>query len=119
VPQQTYPINTKCITVLEYKNDLLNRCLKAYYQKTPSIDEGDDDGIGVLEDDISRRLVNGGMDVITEIIWPLFRRAQLYDQDISVVKIDFGESSVYQIYATTVIFPANFIFGTAERHLLQ
>jgi hypothetical protein len=62
------------------------------------------------------------MNVITEIIWPLFRRAQLYDQDIPVklaVKIDFGESGVYQIYATTVIFPANFIFGTAERHLLQ
>jgi hypothetical protein len=28
------------------------------------------------------RLVNGAMDSIAEIIWPFFRRAQLYDQDI-------------------------------------
>jgi hypothetical protein len=34
-------------------------------------------------------LVNGAMGAITEIIWPLFRRAQLYDQDIPAVKIDF------------------------------
>jgi hypothetical protein len=33
-----------------------------------------------------KRLVNGAMDSITEIIWPLFRRAQLYDQDILAVK---------------------------------
>jgi hypothetical protein len=26
---------------------------------------------------------------ITKIIWPLFRRVQLYDQDISAEKIDF------------------------------
>jgi hypothetical protein len=34
-----------------------------------------------------KRLVNGAMDSITEIIWPLFLRTQLYDQDIWVVKI--------------------------------
>jgi hypothetical protein len=44
-----------------------------------------------------KRLVNGAMNSITEIIWPLFRRAQLYDQDILAVKIDFGETGVHQI----------------------
>jgi hypothetical protein len=29
-----------------------------------------------------KRLNDGAMDFITEIIWPLFRRAQLYDQDM-------------------------------------
>jgi hypothetical protein len=49
-----------------------------------------------------KRLVNGAMDSITEIIWPLFQRAQLYDL---AVKIDFGETGVYQIDAMTVQFP--------------
>jgi hypothetical protein len=30
------------------------------------------------------------MGAITEIIWPLFWRDQLYDQDISEEKIDFA-----------------------------
>jgi hypothetical protein len=32
-----------------------------------------------------KRLVNSAMDSITETIWPLFRRAQLNDQDILAV----------------------------------
>jgi hypothetical protein len=55
------------------------------------------------------------MDSSTKIIWPLFRRAQLYDQDIMAVKINFGETSVHQIDAMTVQFPATFSCGTAER----
>jgi hypothetical protein len=47
-------------------------------------------------------LVNGAMDSITEIFWPLFRRAKLYDQDILAVKIDFRETGVHQIDAMTV-----------------
>jgi hypothetical protein len=63
-------------------------------------------------------LVYGAMDAITEIIWPLFRRAQLYDQYIPEVKIDFGDTGVYQIDAMTVQFPAKFSCGTAERRML-
>jgi hypothetical protein len=62
-----------------------------------------------------KRLVNGDMDSITEIIWPLFQRAQLYDQDILAVKIDFGETGVHQIDAMTLQFPAKFRCRTAER----
>jgi hypothetical protein len=61
-----------------------------------------------------KRLVNGAMLNITEIIWSLFRRAQLYDQDILAVKIDFGETGVHQIDAMTVQFPAKFSCETAE-----
>jgi hypothetical protein len=46
------------------------------------------------------------MDSITEFIWPRFRRAQLYDQDILAVKIDFEETGDHQIDATTLQFPA-------------
>jgi hypothetical protein len=42
-----------------------------------------------------KRIVNVAMDPITEIIRPLFRSAQLYDQDIPVVKIYFGETGVH------------------------
>jgi hypothetical protein len=49
----------------------------------------------------------GAMDSI-KIIWSLFRRAQLYNQDILAVKIDFGETGVHQIDAMTVQFPAKF-----------
>jgi hypothetical protein len=62
-----------------------------------------------------KRLVNGAMDSITEIIWPLFRRAQLFDRDILAVKNDFGESGVHQIDTMTLQFPAKFSCQTAER----
>jgi hypothetical protein len=54
--------------------------------------------------DLSRQTCNGflinlfAMDSMTQIIWPLFQRAQLYDQEILVVEIDFG---VHQIDAMT------------------
>ena len=68
--------------------------------------------------DTSKGLVNGAMGNITEIIWPHFRRAQLYEQDIPAVKIDFGETGIHQIDAMTVQFPAKFSCGTAERRML-
>jgi hypothetical protein len=43
------------------------------------------------------------MYAITEIIWPLIRRAQLYDQDILAVKIDFGDTGVYQIFQQNLV----------------
>jgi hypothetical protein len=33
-----------------------------------------------------KRLINGAIDSISEIIWLFFRRAQLYDQDLPPVK---------------------------------
>jgi hypothetical protein len=68
--------------------------------------------IMTIEDDNEPK--NISMESITEIIWPLFRRAQLYDQDILVVKIDFRETGVYQIDSMTVQFPAKFSCGTTE-----
>jgi hypothetical protein len=65
-----------------------------------------------------KRLVNGPMDSITEIIWPLFRRAQLYDQDILAVKIDFGNTGVHQIDAITLQFLVKLSCGTANRGML-
>jgi hypothetical protein len=62
-----------------------------------------------------KRLVNGALDSILTIIWPLFQCAQLYDQDILAVKIDFGETGVHQIVAKTFQFPAKFSCKTAER----
>jgi hypothetical protein len=50
----------------------------------------------------------------TETIWPLFRRDQLYDQDIPQEKIDFEETCVRQIDAMTVQFPAKFSCGRAN-----
>jgi hypothetical protein len=52
---------------------------------------------------------------IIKIIWPLFRRAQLYEQDLLAVKIDFGKTGDHQIDAITVQFPAKCSCGTAER----
>jgi hypothetical protein len=52
------------------------------------------------------------MDSITVIIWPLFRRVQLYDQDILAVKIDFRETGAHQIDAMTLQFPAKLSCGT-------
>jgi hypothetical protein len=40
-----------------------------------------------------KRLVNGAMDAISEIIWPFFRRSQLYDQDLPAVKRNWLSSN--------------------------
>lgn len=39
---------------------------------------------------IEQGLVNGTMGTITEIVWALFRRDQIYDIDIPSVRIDFS-----------------------------
>jgi hypothetical protein len=65
-----------------------------------------------------KRLINGAMGVITEIIWSLFRGAQLYDQDIPAAKIYFGETGVHKIDAMTLQFPAKISCGTADRWML-
>lgn len=45
---------------------------------------------------ISKGLVNGAMGVVTDIIWPLFRRAQMYDTDIPAVLINFGDIGIHR-----------------------
>jgi hypothetical protein len=99
--------------IIQFMN--LNRCqfanfsilFEVYYKKTPNFDDGDNND--------NRGVVNGVMDAITDIILPLFLSAQLYDQDMLAVKIDFEETGVHQIDAMTVKFPAKFSCGTAER----
>jgi hypothetical protein len=76
---------------------------EAYYKRTPNIDDSNKDDNEPKD--------NGAMDAITEIIWSFFRRAQLYDQDLPAVKIDFGETGVHHIDDMTVQFPAKFSFG--------
>lgn len=68
--------------------------------------------------DVSKGLVNGNMGFITEIIWPNFRRGQLYAEDIPSVRIDFGSDGVHMIKPISIQFPAKYSYGTAERRML-
>lgn len=68
--------------------------------------------------DMSKGLVNGNMGFITEIIWPNFRRGQLYADDIPSVRIDFGSDGVHMIKPISIQFPAKYSYGTAERRML-
>jgi len=51
--------------------------------------------------DVTKKLVNGSIGYITEIIWPLFRRDQMYEDDIPKVKVKFdggvGEHTIEPI----------------------
>lgn len=64
---------------------------------------------------IEQGLVNGAMGTITEIVWPLFRRDQMYDTDIPSVRIDFGRDGIHLIKPTSIQFPALRNYGTIER----
>lgn len=64
---------------------------------------------------IEQGLVNGAMGTITEIVWPLFRRDQIYDTDIPSVRIDFGRDGIHVINSKSVQFPALKNYGTIER----
>ncbi|XP_044599069.1 ATP-dependent DNA helicase PIF1-like [Cotesia glomerata] len=68
--------------------------------------------------DVSKGLVNGNMGFITEIIWPNFRRDQVYAEDIPSVRIDFGSDGVHVIKPISIQFPAKYSYGTAERRML-
>ncbi|GFY49303.1 ATP-dependent DNA helicase [Trichonephila inaurata madagascariensis] len=41
--------------------------------------------------------LNGAMSITTEIVWPLLRHDQIYDTDISSVRIDFGRDGIHLI----------------------
>ena len=64
---------------------------------------------------IEQGLVSGAMGTITEIVWPLFRRDQMYDTDIPSVCIDFGRDGIHLIKPTSIQFPALRNYGTIER----
>ncbi|GBM63466.1 hypothetical protein AVEN_260900-1 [Araneus ventricosus] len=55
------------------------------------------------------------MSTITEIVWPLFRRDQIYDTDIISVRIDFGQDGIHFIKPKSLQFPALRNYGTIER----
>lgn len=68
--------------------------------------------------DVSKGLVNGAIGFIEEIIWPNFRRAQMYENDVPSVRVNFGQIGVHQISPIAVQFPAKHSYGTAERRML-
>lgn len=41
--------------------------------------------------EISKGLISGAMDTITEVIWPYFRRVQVYNTDIPSVRKNLVE----------------------------
>ena len=64
---------------------------------------------------VEQGLVNGAIGTITEIVWPLFRRDQMYDKDIPSVLIDFGRAGIHLIRPKSIQFPALRNYGTIER----
>jgi hypothetical protein len=68
--------------------------------------------------DVAKCLVNGAIGHIIEIVWPCFRRAQMYESDVPPIRIDFGKDGVHLVQPKTVQFPAKYSYGTAERRML-
>jgi len=68
--------------------------------------------------DLEKGLVNGSMGNITEVVWPHFRRGQIYDTDVPSVRVDFGRDGIHLIEPRTVQFPAKYNYGTIERRML-
>lgn len=68
--------------------------------------------------DLEKGLVNGSMGDIIEVVWPHFRRGQMYQTDIPSVRVDFGRDGIHLIEPRAVQFPAKFNSGTVERRML-
>lgn len=68
--------------------------------------------------DVEKGLVNGNIGFITEIIWPHFRRDQMYDTDIPSIRVNFGKDGEHVIKPIAKQFPAKYSYGTVERHML-
>ncbi len=70
--------------------------------------------------DTMKGLVNGAIGTITEIVWPLYRRGQIYENDIPAVRIHFDgvNNETHLIEPHNVQFPAKFSYGTIERRML-
>lgn len=67
---------------------------------------------------VDNGLVNGSIGNILEILWPHFRRTQMYDTDVPSVRIDFGRNGVHLIEPKSIQFPALRNYGTVERRML-
>ncbi|KAJ8891352.1 hypothetical protein PR048_010868 [Dryococelus australis] len=63
--------------------------------------------------------LNGATGHITEILWPCFRRSQMYETDIQSVRVDFANEGIHIIHPKSVQFPAKFSYGSTERRMLQ
>ncbi|XP_054706995.1 uncharacterized protein LOC129216803 [Uloborus diversus] len=68
--------------------------------------------------DVTKGLVNGAIGFVKEIVWPYFRRAQVYAEDIPSVLINFGKDGIHKIEPKSIQFPALYSYGTAERRML-
>ncbi|KAJ8895604.1 hypothetical protein PR048_000940 [Dryococelus australis] len=68
--------------------------------------------------DVGKGLVNGAIRHIIKIIWSCFRRAQMYETDITSVRVDFVNEGIHIIHPKSVQFTAKFSYGTAERRML-
>ena len=68
--------------------------------------------------DVRRGLVNGAIGCVEEIIWPAFRRGQMYDTDIPSVRVNFEKDGVHVIEPKTIQFPGLHNYGTIERRML-
>ncbi|KAH9638034.1 hypothetical protein HF086_014895 [Spodoptera exigua] len=64
--------------------------------------------------DVSKGLVNGAIGYINEIVWPQFRRTQMYATDVPSVRIDFAKDGVHLIHPKAIQFPANTLGGSLE-----
>ncbi|XP_039969840.1 ATP-dependent DNA helicase PIF1-like [Bactrocera tryoni] len=58
------------------------------------------------------------MGFVTEIIWPNFRRDQVYAEDIPSVRINFGSDGEHVIKKISIQFTAKYSYGIAERRML-
>ncbi|KAJ8719782.1 hypothetical protein PYW08_011957 [Mythimna loreyi] len=52
--------------------------------------------------DVAKGLVNGAIGHITEIIWPYYRRAQLYDSNVPSVRVDFGNDGIHIMHCDSL-----------------
>ena len=68
---------------------------------------------------MNKGLVNGAIGYTTEIVWPHFRRTQMYETDVPSVQIDFGRDGIHLIHPQAIQFPAKISYGTAERRALR
>ncbi|XP_054719206.1 ATP-dependent DNA helicase PIF1-like [Uloborus diversus] len=65
--------------------------------------------------DVTKGLVNGAIGFVKEIVWPYFRRAQVYAEDIPSVLINFGKDGIHKIEPKSIQFPALYSYGNCRK----
>ncbi|KAJ8883301.1 hypothetical protein PR048_015144 [Dryococelus australis] len=63
-------------------------------------------------------LHNGAAGFITEIIWALFLREQIYATAVPSVRVNIGTDGIHVIKSLVIQFPAKYSYGTVERRIL-